>query len=405
MYENSMDLQSKNKPSVVVVGGGLAGLSAALKLESYGYHPLLLEANETLGGRLQTTHHNGFLLDAGFQVLLSNYPEISFACKRALKLKSFRSGAYYRMEDKWALFSPTSFWRWEKDCSRGLFTLGKTLATSSWKKTEGDTDTLIHEMGAPELWVDDFLAPFLRGVFLDKHLEVNSSRFLKLLPLFIWGRACLPAGGMGALPRWFERQLQTTEIRFNSPVAEATPHQVTLWDGQKITADVVLLALSQPELAKLVPSLPAVESRTTGCDYFEIDAEHIHATPYLWLDGRVESPVNNFAILSAVQPTYAPKGKHLLSATTLGTHLPSTSTVQKYLAEELKINPTLLKPMERQFISHALPSQAEIPPLKTRELDGLFIAGEAVDPPSINDAIASGKKAAKAILNRLELVS
>jgi len=386
--------QKKHLPRIVVVGGGLAGLSAALKLESFGYNPLLLEASERIGGRVQTNYHGGYLLDVGFQVLLSSYPEISHQCKRALKLKSFRSGACYRTETKWAIFKPLSFWTWEQDTASGLFALGKALTTSAPKV---DTETLIHSMGAPETWVDDFLAPFLRGVFLDKHLELSASRFLKLIPLFIWGKACLPAEGMGALPRWYAKQLQKTRIFLNSPVAEVSSNQVILWDGQKISADFILLALSQPELAKLIPDIPAGESRTTCCDYFAVDAEHIDPSRYLFLDGRVDSPVNNFSILSTVQPSYAPKGKHLISATAMGQYLPSVAAVKSYIEEELKLSH--LQSLERQIIQHALPSQAGAPPLTTREHNGLFFAGEAVDPPSINDAIISGKQAAKAIFD------
>jgi len=396
-----MTQSPSKRPSVTIVGGGLSGLSAALKLESYGYHPLLIDASETVGGRVRTLHRSGSLLDVGFQVLLTSYPEVPLACKRALRLRSFRPGAYYRKEDRWVRFSPFSPWTWEKETPSGLYALGKSLFASAWQDSDLETETMIHSIGAPDAWTHDFLAPFLRGIFLDKHLEVRAKRCLKLIPLFIWGRAALPEQGMGELPKWFARQLRNTEIRLNTPVVEASSQQVTLISGQKVTSDAVLIALSQPELGKLVPSFPECTSRTTATDYFLIDREKVRAAPYLWLDGRVESPVNNFSFLSAVQPSYAPKGKHLLSATSLGTHLPSTATIQKYLMEELKLKEEDMQPLERQLITHALPSQKSKPPLETREFGGTFIAGEAVDPPSINDALSSGKRAAELIHKRL----
>ena len=39
---------------VTVVGGGLAGLSAALELVDEGHEVLVLEARPTLGGKVQT---------------------------------------------------------------------------------------------------------------------------------------------------------------------------------------------------------------------------------------------------------------------------------------------------------------------------------------------------------------
>ncbi|GAB5602657.1 protoporphyrinogen oxidase [Thermus sp. FJN-A] len=50
---------------VAVVGGGLAGLSAALALKEAGIPFLLLEAGLRLGGKVRTLRQGGFLLEAG----------------------------------------------------------------------------------------------------------------------------------------------------------------------------------------------------------------------------------------------------------------------------------------------------------------------------------------------------
>ena len=60
---------------VVVIGAGLAGLSCALSLEASGIPVSLLEASDVPGGRVRTDMVEGFLLDRGFQVLLTAYPE------------------------------------------------------------------------------------------------------------------------------------------------------------------------------------------------------------------------------------------------------------------------------------------------------------------------------------------
>ena len=61
---------------VVVVGAGLAGLTAARVLEQNGIATVLLEASDGVGGRVRTDEVDGFLLDRGFQVLLTAYPEL-----------------------------------------------------------------------------------------------------------------------------------------------------------------------------------------------------------------------------------------------------------------------------------------------------------------------------------------
>ena len=63
------------KPDVIVIGAGLAGLCCALRLQQGGRAVLLLEASDGPGGRVRTDRVEGFLLDRGFQVLLTGYPE------------------------------------------------------------------------------------------------------------------------------------------------------------------------------------------------------------------------------------------------------------------------------------------------------------------------------------------
>ena len=79
---------------VVIVGAGLAGLSCALSLEAAGKTVALLEATDAPGGRVRTDMVEGFLLDRGFQVMLTEYPEARRLLDyRALEWKKFEPGA------------------------------------------------------------------------------------------------------------------------------------------------------------------------------------------------------------------------------------------------------------------------------------------------------------------------
>ena len=79
---------------VVIVGAGLAGLVAAKVLEQHGISPLLLEASDGVGGRVRSDVVDGFILDRGFQVLLTGYPEIHRHLDiPALDLRAFEPGA------------------------------------------------------------------------------------------------------------------------------------------------------------------------------------------------------------------------------------------------------------------------------------------------------------------------
>jgi len=94
---------------VVIVGAGLAGLSCGRELASQGISCLLLEASDGMGGRARTDQVDGFLLDRGFQVLLTAYPEAQRVLDYpALQLHAFDPGAlvscngrFHRIADPW----------------------------------------------------------------------------------------------------------------------------------------------------------------------------------------------------------------------------------------------------------------------------------------------------------------
>ena len=56
---------------VVVVGGGIAGLAAARRLESSGAEVTLVERDDVLGGKLRTAHVDGFVVEAAPDSFLS----------------------------------------------------------------------------------------------------------------------------------------------------------------------------------------------------------------------------------------------------------------------------------------------------------------------------------------------
>src|SRR6201992_3179482 len=78
---------------VVVVGAGLAGLSCAADLAAAGVAVQVLEAADGVGGRMRTDRRAGFLLDRGFQVFNTSYPQVKRRMDlRALQLRAFTPG-------------------------------------------------------------------------------------------------------------------------------------------------------------------------------------------------------------------------------------------------------------------------------------------------------------------------
>ena len=57
-------------------GAGLAGLACAADLAAAGVAVQVLEADDEVGGRMRTDQRAGFLLDRGFQVFNTSYPQV-----------------------------------------------------------------------------------------------------------------------------------------------------------------------------------------------------------------------------------------------------------------------------------------------------------------------------------------
>lgn len=95
----------KNQTDVVILGGGVAGLSAAVCLAEAGLTPLLLEASKTLGGRARSYWNNDFQenLDNGPHLLMGAY-------QHTLDLLTQIGSRHLLLEEK-----PLSFTFWSQE--------------------------------------------------------------------------------------------------------------------------------------------------------------------------------------------------------------------------------------------------------------------------------------------------
>ena len=62
---------------VIVIGAGMGGLAAALRLRQWGFQVTLLEARSTIGGLASSLEIDGVTFDAGPYVLL-DYPGLKW---------------------------------------------------------------------------------------------------------------------------------------------------------------------------------------------------------------------------------------------------------------------------------------------------------------------------------------
>ena len=62
---NGMDTQHRNPTEVAIIGGGLAGLTAAATLASHGKRAVVYERHRSPGGDARSSTHEGFIFNRG----------------------------------------------------------------------------------------------------------------------------------------------------------------------------------------------------------------------------------------------------------------------------------------------------------------------------------------------------
>ncbi len=65
-----------------MIGGGIAGVAAALRLKDRGLEPLVLEAESRVGGRMTTDRVNGFVIDRGVTLLGNGFVRMRSLVRR-----------------------------------------------------------------------------------------------------------------------------------------------------------------------------------------------------------------------------------------------------------------------------------------------------------------------------------
>jgi protoporphyrinogen oxidase len=68
-------MSAAQRGKAIVVGAGLAGLSAAWRLQKGGYAVTVLDNRNRPGGRVTTIHREGFIIDAGPSTLTESYKQ------------------------------------------------------------------------------------------------------------------------------------------------------------------------------------------------------------------------------------------------------------------------------------------------------------------------------------------
>ena len=409
---------------VVVIGAGLSGLAAARQIQQSGLSVVVLESSDAVGGRVRTDNVDGFLLDRGFQVLLTAYPELATQVDMdALDLQAFDPGALVWLQSKnggpgkghvvsdpfrkpSTLFATTFAPIGSVIDKLRIVVLRlrvlRGAAPNLLRNNDMSTLDALRSAGFSHRMIKTFFTPLFGGVQLDPQLATSRRMFDIIFRSLSEGQSVLPARGMQALPEQLASHLAHNTVRLNAPVASLDGTTVVLSTGERITSRAVVVATEGPTASKLL-DLPPVQSRTAGCVYFSADSPP-NDKKYVILDGSGKGPVLNVALISNIAPSYAPPGKHLIAAALPGV---ITGDLEQLARKQLREwwGPQVdgWKHLRTYAISHGGPVQsAPFSPKQRVSLgNGRFVCGDHRDTGSIQGALYSGRRCGEAVVHSL----
>jgi len=280
-------MMNAHSPHVIVIGAGIAGLTAAHFLVNAGMTVKVLEASGRVGGRMTTDAVNGFLVDRGAQFLSSEYRLLlSLAAELGLEKNVretslwsafVRNGKIRRMRTDNPLHALTSDllglsawvklgWRsWQMRRSLNSLPLNDyskwssfdTESVSSWANRAMDSSV-----------TEYLIEPMLHGFYFQEPEETSLSLALAVLAFgFRRGRTLTLSGGIGTLPEAIAARL---DVVLDSPVSslECSNDSVTITTGAlRMKADFVVLAIPAADAQRLYSSDDDITRRLMATRY------------------------------------------------------------------------------------------------------------------------------------------
>jgi len=443
---------------VIIIGGGIAGLTTAYCLKKAGFDVTLIERNSYVGGAIRTVFkHNRYLLELGPNTFLSN-SDIIISLSRTLGVeghlvsnpKAAQKRYLYRNKALHALpFGPKAFLR-----SPIMSYLGKArlLIEPLIRSKSPDHESLaafVQRRAGKEL-LEALVDPFVSGVYAGDpyQLEVRSV-FPRLIEIerecgsILMGMKRLRGNlggndllsycwGMETLPSRLYDMLKKS-IRTDTGVETIEQPTDKKWlvrldtYGETIEADAVVIATQASEAARLlVPHAAEIFKPLMGIPYVPMAVVH---TAY----GRRDIPVkmDGFGFLiprrekvrllgsiwsSSLFPNRAPQGEALLTSFIGGATDPHAINLDDHellahagsgLEQTMGIRAEphfhhitrIAQAIPQYTIGHA--ARLEAIADGTQKLPGIFLTGSYFRGISVADTIAHARETAYLIQSYL----
>ncbi|MFF0832918.1 MULTISPECIES: NAD(P)/FAD-dependent oxidoreductase [unclassified Streptomyces] len=431
-------LEPAYQVDVVVVGAGIAGLSAAHRLTSAGVTTAVLEAAPCAGGRMSTEKVDGFRLDRVGQLLSTSYPELRLTPGLgALALRRFapgvllhRDGRTHRAGAPAAAGSARGALHVVRalasaprgpaaspgragapvggavDQARLGTALGRIAATPVERllsRPELPAAQALAARGVPARTIEGFLRPLLATLLCDPELTTSSRCADLALRAFASGRLCVPEGGAEALPELLAATLPPGTVHTGVRVTSVSTTSVTTAEHGEIRCRAVLLATDARAAAELLPGLRVPDFHPVTVVHHTTDdpAPALATGTSLLLDADRGGPVAHTAVLSNVDPSRAPAGRLLISSTVLGAPPDGIDTaVRIHLSRLFGTSTRRWETLAVHHTPEAVPAMRPPHDLRrpVRLLAGLYVCGDHRDTSTVQGALHSAHRAAAAVL-------
>ena len=450
-------LEPAYQADVVIVGAGVAGLSAAHRLTSAGVTTAVLEAAPCVGGRMSTEKVDGFRLDRIGQLLSTAYPELRLTPGLdGLVLRPFAPGVllygdgrHHRVDApagarsaRGALHAvralasaprgaagvrgvpavgvpPGAGPGTASRAARGIAPLGGAVDQARLgaaltrlahvpverllARPELPAGQALAARGLPARTIDGFLRPLLAALLCDPALTTSSRCADLALRAFAGGRLGVPEGGAETLPELLAQTLPPGTVHTGVRVTSVATTSVTTAEHGEIRCRAVLLATDARAAAELLPGLRVPDFHPVTVVHHTTD-EPPRTGAALLLDADRGGPVAHTAVISEVDPGRAPEGRSLISSTVLGRPPADLDTAVRTHLARLYGTPT--HRWETLAVHHtpeAVPAMPAPHDLRrpVRLLAGLYVCGDHRDTSTVQGALHSAHRATSAILTDL----
>ena len=315
------------KVDTVIIGGGLSGLSCAVRLEEQKRDYMLIEKSNRLGGRVGSIYENGNIYDIGFQVFNTAYQNtIRLFDDNEIRLRMFKPGAVIHNGSSFklisdplrdpkqlfvSLFSSLSSF---KDKLRVLSLIFDLSNYDIQKDKSEDMTTIdfLKKRKFSEKFIELFFNPFFAGIFLEKDLKTSSKFFKYVFSNFSKGLACIPQNGMQTIPDLIAKNINSDRILFNQSLEKIEDGKALIFNnGLSLQASNIVLTGGSHEKIGLNPvKYNSVENLYFVSDIDIKNGKYIHLFPK-------DNIINNIAVLNKISKHYC-KSNNLLSISIIG---------------------------------------------------------------------------------------